>query len=525
MSSPTVSEFERQFGERLSQRDWVGATAAAAACRAAWPARSTGWLLGSIVALLTDQKETALALVQEHLASHPNDAQCLVQKAECLLGLGQRAAALAAARDAAAGAGETPALLDSIGEFLVSANEHREALAIYHRAVAAAPRDPDLRTKRAIVQRYLGNFELAADDFEAVLAMTPGDAEALKELVELREQTSERNWTAPLQAALANVAADSPEAVLLHFGLAKAFEDLGEYAASWRHLSTANVLERRRLQYDPVQDRAVIDRLIETFPSLEAVRSDTSGESPIFIVGLPRSGTTLVDQILGSHSAVHSAGELPVLSETLFGLVERGARSKPADRLEYLAALGSLDPAAIAREYLARSHAQRAGRPRFTDKQTVNFFYCPLIFRAFPNARVVHLTRHPLAACHAIYKTHFRGTFPFANELSELADFYVGYRRLMAHWHKILPDRIFDLPYEEVVSAQEPTTRRLLAYLDLPYETACLEFHLNPAAITTASSVQVRQPLYASSLDRWRHFATELGPLRARLESAGIRID
>jgi tetratricopeptide (TPR) repeat protein len=463
--------------------------------------------------------------VQEHLASHPGDLQCLVQKAECLFALGQRAAALQAVREAAASAGDAPAALDAIGQFLVSANEHREGLAIYHRAVAAAPRDSDLRTKRAIVQRYLGNFELAADDFEAVLAMTPGDPEALKELVELREQTRERNWSAPLHAALANVAADSPEAAMLHFALAKVYEDLGESAASWRHLSMANVLERRRVQYDPLQDRAVIDRLIETFPSLEGARPDRSGESPIFIVGLPRSGTTLVDRILGSHSAVHSAGELPVLSETLFGLVQRDAASTPADRLEYLAALARLDPAAIAREYLARSRAQRGDRPRFTDKQPVNFFYCPLIFRAFANARIVHLTRHPLAACHALYKTHFRGAFPFANELSELGDFYVGYRQLMAHWHEILPGRIFDLPYEEVVTAQEPTTRALLAYLDLPYEAACLDFHLNPASITTASSVQARQPLYDSSLGRWRQFATELAPLRARLESAGIHID
>ncbi len=525
MSSPTVAEFQRQFGERLNERDWPAATAVAAACRAAWPDQSSGWLLGSIVALLADQKEDGLRLVEEYLATHPDDVQCLVQRAECLLALGQRATALAAAGAAAAAAGEMPAMLDAIGEFLVSANEHREALAIYHQAVAAAPRNPALRTKRAIVHRYLGNFERAADDFEAVLAMTPGDAEALKELAELREQTRERNWIAPMQAALATVASDSPEAATLHFGLAKAYEDLGEYAPSWRHLTTANVLERRRVQYDPLHDRAVIDGLMEAFPSLEVARPDTTGEGPIFIVGLPRSGTTLVDRILGSHSAVHSAGELPALSETLVGLAQHGAPSTPGNWLSYVAALGALDAASIAREYLARSRAQRGDRPRFTDKQTANFFYCPLILRAFPGARIVHLTRHPLAACYAMFKTRFRGPFPFAHHLVELGDFYIGYRRLMAHWHRILPGRILDLPYEEVVSAQEAATRRLLGYLDLPFEAACLEFHLNPSSITTASSVQARQPLYDSSVDQWRYFAMELAPLRAQLESAGIPID
>jgi tetratricopeptide (TPR) repeat protein len=525
MSSPPLAEFQRHFGERLNQRDWPGATAVASACRAAWPSESTGWLLGSIVALLADRKEEARALMEEYLASHPGDVQCLLQRAECLLALGRRADAVAAAKDAAAGAGDTPAVLDAIGEFLVSANEHREALVIYHQAVAAAPRNPDLRGKRATVHRYLGNFERAADDFEAVLGMAPGDAEALKELVELREQTRERNWIAPLQARLASSPGDSPEAVTLHFALAKAYEDLGEYALSWRHLSSANALERRRVQYDPGEDRAVIERLMQVFPSLEAARPDTSGEKPIFIVGLPRSGTTLVDRILGSHSAVHCAGELPILSETLFGLSERGAQSKPGEWLEYLVELGRHDPAAIARQYLARAHAQRGERPRFTDKQTVNFFYCPLIFRAFPGARVVHLTRHPLAACYAIYKTRFRGPFPFAYQLSEIGDFYVGYRRLMAHWHEILPGRILDLPYEEVVNNQQAATRRLLAYLDLPFEAACLDFHLNPSAITTASSVQARQPLYDTSVDQWQHFASQLEPLRVQLESAGVPFD
>jgi hypothetical protein len=149
----------------------------------------------------------------------------------------------------------------------------------------------------------------------------------------------------------------------------------------------------------------------------------------------------------------------------------------------------------------------------------------PPIFSAFPNARIVHLTRHPLAACYAIYKTRFYGTFTFGNDLAELGDFYVDYRRLMAHWHRVVPGRILDLAYEDVVTSLEPATRRLLDYVGLPFEAACLEFHRNPAATMTASSVQVRKPLYDSSLQQWRHYADELKPLRARLEAAGIDLD
>ena len=174
---------------------------------------------------------------------------------------------------------------------------------------------------------------------------------------------------------------------------------------------------------------------------------------------------------------------------------------------------------------MARAQAQRGGRPRFTDKLPANFLHCALILRAFPNAHIVHLTRHPLATCFAIFATRFDGTYPFAYDLGEIGEFYVAYRRLMAHWHRVLPGRILDVAYEDVVTELEPTTRRLLENLGLPFEPACLEFHSNPAPVRTKSAVQVRQPLYQSSLHRWQHHAGELSPLRARLEAAGIPIE
>jgi len=206
--------------------------------------------------------------------------------------------------------------------------------------------------------------------------------------------------------------------------------------------------------------------------------------------------------------------------------MDRFGSSTPTDWLGYASMLGSVDAGLVAGEYLERARARRGTRPRFSDKQVINFFYCPLIFRAFPQARIVHLTRHPLAACYAIYKARFgANTYPFAYNLVELGDFYIGYRKLMAHWHRILPGRIFDLAYEDVVTAQEPTTRRLLDYVGLPFEEACLQFHLNPASTATSSAVQVRQPLYDSSLQQWRHYEAELAPLRKQLEAAGIPVD
>jgi tetratricopeptide (TPR) repeat protein len=525
MATPSLPDFQFEIGARMARGDWAAAAAAAAGCREAWPADQAGWLLGSIVALFADQKDMALALMEERLATDPGDVQCLLQKAECLLALGRRAEALSSANEATEHAAHDAVALDAIGTFFVYAAAHPRAREIYDQAVAAAPDNAAILGKRAEVHRHLGDFESSARDHEAVLAIEPRNSDALKGLADLRQQSADRNSVAAMEAALAAAPAGSEDITTLHYGLAKSYEDMGEHAASWRHLSAASRLQRSRFQYDPAHERAVIDRIIAGFRGVQPVAADTTGEQPIFIVGLPRTGTTLVERILGNHSQVHSAGELQALSEAIGAVVQRASPSLPEGWLGYASALGGLEGESIAREYLARSRSRRGDKPRFSDKQTANFFYCPLILRAFPHAKIVHLTRHPLAACHAIYKTRFYGTFPFGNDLAELGDFYVDYRRLMAHWHSILPGRILDVAYEDVVTALEPSTRRLLDYVGLPFEEACLEFHRNPAATMTASSVQVRKPIYDSSLQQWRHYAAELAPVRARLEAAGINID
>ena len=523
MTSISLIEFQNDIGARLGRGDLTGAAQAAARCRAAWPSDRAGWLLGSIAALLEDKKDLAFALVDERLAADPEDVQCLLQKAECLLALGNRVTAQTAAQAAAKSAVDIPAL-DAVGEFFAYAGEYQEALGIYDRAVAAAPRDPIVLAKRADLHRILGSFDQAASDYEAVLQITPTAPKALRGLVELRRQSIDHNSIPALEAALASEPGRSTHAAILHFGLAKSRQDLGDYAASWKHLTAANAIERAQIQYEPALDRTVIEQIIAAFPSVDPAARDTTGESPIFIVGLPRSGSTLVDQIIGGHSQVHSAGEITALADAIDSAVVRAGPRSP-DAHAYIATYRDLDGKIIADGYLARVRTLRGERPRFTDKLLTNFLYCALILRAFPKARIVHLTRNPLAACYAIYRTRFNGTYPFAYDLTEIAEFYVGYRRLMAHWHQVLPHRILDVAYEDVVAGIEPATRRLLDYLALPFQAACLEFHRNPAPVKTTSSVQVRQPLYDSGLNMWQHYAAELAPLRARLEAAGIAID
>lgn len=524
MSSIRLADFEKTIAGLMTRGDWPAAADAAAECRSAWPAAPTGWLLGSYIALILDDKQGALAHVDAYLKSNPHHIQCLLQKAECLLALGHRSDALTTADAAAMQAGRVSAALDAVGGFFVHAGAQERALAIYDRALEHAGDDPSLLAKRAVIHRFLGNFELASADYDRVVTIRPTDPEALKARAELRKQTPSHNSLDAMRAALQVVPRDSRDAATLHFGLAKSLEDMGDHEGSWEHLEAANAIEQARLTYDPAQDRAIVERIIAGFAMPEEVAADTTGQSPIFILGLPRSGTTLVDRILGSHSLIHSAGELPYLSEALGATMVNSRRGKPHGWLGFATALPDLAGEPIAREYLARAQAKRGDKPRFTDKQPTNFFYCALILRAFPKACIVNLRRHPLATCYAIYKTRFEGTYPFAYSLQNIADFYIGYDRLMAHWHRIMPGRILDLAYEDVVLAQESATRRLLDYVDVPFEDACLAFHANPAPIATASSVQARQPLFDSSVNQWRVHAARLDPVRAQLEAAGVNV-
>ena len=301
MSTPSLSGLQFHFGRHLGSGDLAGAAQVAAECRRAWPANRAGWLFGSIAALLEGNKEAALALIEERLATDPADVQCLLQKAECLLALGDRAASFKAAGTAGQHAVDVLAL-DAIGEFFAHADDHRRALEIYDQAVSLSPNDPTLRAKRADVHRILGNLELAAADYEAALAIQPTAPKPLQALVGLRRQSKDRNYIPALEAALAAAPSGSTDATILRFALAKSHEDLGDHAASWAHLSAGNALERSKIQYAPAVDRTVIEQTIDAFPSIEEPRPDTTGESPIFIVGLPRTGTTLLERIIGSHS-------------------------------------------------------------------------------------------------------------------------------------------------------------------------------------------------------------------------------
>jgi tetratricopeptide (TPR) repeat protein len=524
MTTPTLAQLQSDISGSLERRDWGGAAAAAAACRQHYPAVLQGWLLGSFVALMAGHKEEALTLAQGGADLAPENVSVAVQQAECFWALDRRSEALAAIERAESLAGSDPQALTAVAEFLTHARERGRAIAVYDRALAEHPQVGHLWARRGLLHREMGDFVAAATDFDQAIALDPSDAESLKARAELAGVAPGNLPVAALEAALARNPGDAAHAVPLHFALAEAFDNAGDVESSWRHLTAGNRLERSRLRYNPALDRAMFDRLKVAFT--EPAPAPTGlVDTPIFVVGLPRTGTTLVERILASHSQVHDAGEIPSMSEAIGAFVEARLKPTPPSFEGYLESLPLMPGETLRSEYLRRAAPWRGDLPRFTDKNTLNFLYIPLILRAFPDARIVHLTRHPLAAAYAIYKVWFRGAFPFSYDLGEFADFYAGYREIMAHWHQLNPGRILDVSYENLVGDLEGETRRLLDHCALPFEADCLNFHERSGAVATASYRQVRQPIYDSSLTHWQRYATHLEPVRTRLLARGIPVE
>lgn len=518
----TAAERHQEVTRLLKEGDLKTAAVRCRALTCEFPQFLPGWHSASFIALCLGELASALDAIGRAVAGSPSDARYQLQHARCLSALGRLPEALVSAAGAEAAATSDAALLDAIGSFYSSTGEHRRALSAYSRAISLEPAQSLFWFNRATVRRFLGQLEEAEADYDRAIALRPDDHEAYVNRSELRKQSPQRNHTESMERLLAQGIRRWRGEVQIRHALAKEYEDLGEYSQSWRHLEAGARLRREHLEYDVRRDVDTVDWIIAAFPLApsEPVNGCPSRE-PIFIVGLPRSGTTLVERILGSHTSVHAAGELNHFAAAIVAAAHRRAGEALPRRL-LIAACRDLDFAALGADYLERARPAPYGRTHFTDKMPLNYLYCGLIRRALPRARIVHVTRHPMASCYAMFKTLFKEGYPFSYDIADLARYYAGYRRLMEHWRSTMPGVIFDISYESLVMDQVSATRRLLEACGLQWQDECLEFHRNPTATTTASASQVRRPLYDSSLSQWRHYERQLEGLRIQLAAAGI---
>lgn len=465
----------------------------------------------------------ALHCYERALECDPREPLTALEYARLLLRLGRRREALAVAEGLERQNPLSAAAQDGLGTLLTFADEPRRALPWFERAAAQDPANPAFLYNLATAQRMVGDLEAAERSLDAVIAARPADFAAYHTRADLRTQTRERNHVAQMLPLLASVA-ESPGRTPLYFALAKELEDLGEYRRSFEFLRQGCDLVRGRVSYDVGTDVATMVKLIETHTAArlgEGPRGFDS-EEPIFIVGLPRTGTTLVDRIISAHSQVYSAGELSEFASVLVDEVHRLGPA-PTSKQQFAERALQAEPRKLAKAYLAATRPRTGRTPRFTDKQPLNFLYAGLIHRALPKAAIVALERDPMDACYAMYKTLFTSVYPFSYDLTDLGRYYAAWQKLLRHWEATVGERWLTVRYEELVTNPEPVIRRILSHCGLAWEDRCLAFHEQTAAVTTASAVQVRRPIYTASVGAWRRYASELQPLMQALVASGIR--
>jgi tetratricopeptide (TPR) repeat protein len=489
------------------------------------------------------QREPAVASYRQALLLSPNYVQALNNLGNVLCDLGERREAVSVYRKAIDLDPERAESFYYLGNTLFELRRIDEAETAFRRALVLRPKYPlaqvglaaalrmhgrnseaqaschaaqasDANCVEALsllgeLQADRGQFAAAQELFQRVIALDPGFSAAFCSIAAHRKMTQDdTEWLQGVEALLARKLPLGHE-ISLRYALGKYFDDVGQYDPAFDHYRQANQLTRHYgSHYDQVKLTRRVDHIIGSVDAAFMHRSQAGGsasELPVFIIGMPRSGTSLAEQILASHPAVFGAGELRFWDTAFAALENAGLGSDAA---------ASLIPGMVG-GYLDRVTALSGGALRVIDKMPANFLYAGLIHAAFPRARIIHMRRHPIDTCLSIYFQNFFNVSPYANDLDDLAHYYGEYVRVTDHWRSVLPaSTLLEIHYETVIADQEGCTRRMLDFIGLPWDSKCLDFQETERVVITASKWQVRQKIHTASANRWRHYEKYVAPLR-----------
>lgn len=410
----------------------------------------------------------------------------------------------------------------NLGALFVACNEHQVGANLFKDALNSDNNNPEYWYNLASAQRMLGEIKSSLASVNQALAINPSDGQAHYLRSDLTTKSRQKNHVEQLKDSLAFEKQSHSNKVLLRFALAKELEDIGRYSESFAQLNQATTMVRQSLKYDVADDLRVIHEIIEQH-SAAPLRSLSEGfleASPIFIVGLPRSGTTLVERVLATHKGVVSVGEQSFFANALISKLNKTFGGGRDSRFEMVSKALKLNMKVLGQDYCEQVHRLLPYEGRVVDKMPINYLYCGLIHAALPNAQIIAVSRDPMDSCYSAFKAYLRGPYPFTYDLDDLGQYFVAFRNLMRHWRAALPQRAFhEIQYEGLVTDFEKEAKILLEFLKLDWDPEVLNFQNNPAPSATASASQIRRGVYSSSIGKWRHYEKQLDSLRKYLNS------
>lgn len=467
--------------------------------------------------------EEAERLLERALELAPHFTLARASYANVLAKRGRYEQAVAEAERALAAEPDNPALLVLKANTLVRVGDHDRAIGLFERALALGGAAPGVHMSLGHSLKTVGRQDEAVAHYNAARALRDDLGDAYWSLANLKTFRFADQDVETMRAAAARADIDREDYLHIAFALGKALEDRGAYEESFVWYRRGNAIKRRLVAYsadDHAADMARIERYFTPKVFSERAGAGCPSDEPIFIVGLPRAGSTLLEQILASHSRMEGTQELP----DIIALARRIAgKKRPGDPSRYPEAIGDLPDQALTdlgAEYLERTRVHRTGAERFIDKMPNNFAHVGLIRLILPNATIIDARRHPLACCFSGYKQLFAKGQNFTYSLHDIGRYYADYVGLMRHWDRVLPGHVLRVLYEDMVADTEAQVRRLLAHCRLEFEEACLRFYETKRAVRTASSEQVRRPIYQEGLEQWTHYEPWLDPLKAALGEA-----
>jgi len=476
------------------------------------------------VAIVKNQLEQALIHINQAIDIDAQEPALKFKKAQLEIIQRQGLRAQNTASEAIASNPENSSVQLEVARIFSQCDNHDGAELFLLNAKAMGAKTPGFLFEFAKNQFYLGKTleaEKAISDYLDLRLAVNGPVLLLR--AKLQKQTQDNNHVEMLKEYLSQQLSKE-EAVNCYFALAKELEDLGEHSASFEALKSGTEIQRRLIEFNLTAELDNIKEMISAFQPAEfaAIPDSTSTDAPVFIIGMPRTGTTLVERIISQLEGVKSAGETYDFTLAMSSVINNYNASNPDKKLSSLSAALEVNYSDIAAKYKNNMCGMIGEARQYLDKLPFNFLYCGLIIKAFPKARIIHLVRDPMDTCYAVFKTLFHQSYHFSYDLDELADYYIAYRQLMDHWHELMPGAILNVQYEELVSNPLEISKRITDFCGLHWSEELIEVQKSAEASSTASAAQVREPIYTSSIHLWCNYKAELEPLRKKLLAASM---